>query len=271
MRGVEAVRRERNLNLEVARVRRAFGFGVLARVFLRSLFLQASWNPQGMQNLGLAYALYPALKKLYPDPERQLEAVKRHLVFFNTHPYVAAAIVGGALFHEERIARGKEPPARVLAFKQALMGPLAAVGDGFFWLSLKPAVGAFSTALVPIIGAWAVVLYLVLYNLVHLTLRVRLYWIGLSRGDRLVEEVARSNLPARGARLRGVAAFSAGGLAAWLALDFGAHEGGLYAPFLAAGCLVVGAVGYWLVKRGVSRYVLLYLAAALAILAGAFL
>jgi mannose PTS system EIID component len=265
-----AVRRGRN-NLEVARVLRAFGFGVLLRVFVRSLFLQAAWNPQGMQNLGLVYALYPALKKLYPDPARLLEAVKRHLVFFNTHPYVAAAIVGGVLFHEERIARGKELPARVLAFKQALMGPLAAVGDGFFWLSLKPAVGAFSTALVPFIGTWAVVLYLVLYNLVHLTLRIRLYWIGLSRGDRLVEEVARSNLPARGARLRSFAAFSAGGLAAWLALDFGAQEGGMYAPFLAAGCLVVGATGYWLIKRGISRYVLLYLAAILAVLAGAFL
>lgn len=258
-------------NLEVARVLRAFGLGVITRVFLRSFFLQAAWNPQGMQNLGLAYALYPALKKLYPDPARQLEAVKRHMVFFNTHPYVAAAILGGVLFHEERIARGKEPPDRVLAFKQALMGPLAAVGDGFFWLSLKPAVGALSAALVPLIGVWAPVVFLVLYNLVHLTLRARLYWVGLSRGDRLVEEIARSNLPARGARLRSFAAFSAGGLAAWLALDFGAQEGGVYAPFLAAGCLVVGAAGYWLVKYGVPRYVLLYVAAALAILAGAFL
>src|SRR5262249_61561740 len=66
--------------------------GILWRVFLRSFLLQASWNPQGMQNLGLAYALYPALCHLYPDRERQIAAVRRHLVFFNTHPYVAAAI-----------------------------------------------------------------------------------------------------------------------------------------------------------------------------------
>ena len=45
--------------------------GVQLRVFLRSLFLQACWNPQGMQNLGLAYALYPALERLYPDPEQR--------------------------------------------------------------------------------------------------------------------------------------------------------------------------------------------------------
>ena len=111
---------------------------VLWRVFARSMFLQASWNPQGMQNLGLAYALFPALERLYPDPAAQMVVVRRHLAFFNTHPYVAAAIVGGVLFHEERIARGEESPERVTQFKAALMGPLAALGDGFFWLSLKP-------------------------------------------------------------------------------------------------------------------------------------
>lgn len=247
------------------------GFGVLLRVFLRSFFLQASWNPKGMQNLGMAYALYPALKQLYPDPETQNQAVRRHLVFFNTHPYVAAAIVGGVLFYEQRIARGEDTPERVGGFKQALMGPLAAVGDGFFWLSLKPAAGAVAAALVPLIGVWAPLVFFVLYNLVHFTLRARLYWVGLTRGDRLVEEIARANLPARGARLRVLAAASAGGLAAYLALVFANNVGETKAPLLAAGCLVLGGLGYWLVSRGVPRYVLLYVAAILAGLAGAFM
>jgi PTS system mannose-specific IID component len=195
--------------------------GVLLRVFLRSLFLQASWNPQGMQNLGLAYALYPALERLYPEQQALETAVRRHLVFFNTHPYVAAAIVGGVLYHEQRIARGEEPPDKVVAFKAALMGPLAALGDGFFWLSLKPATGAVCAALVPVLAAWAALLFLFLYNLVHLTLRARLYLLGLSLGDRLVEAVARANLPTRGAKLRAVGAACAGGLAAWLWLQRG--------------------------------------------------
>ncbi|WAM25588.1 MULTISPECIES: PTS system mannose/fructose/sorbose family transporter subunit IID [Myxococcus] len=246
-------------------------FGVLLRVFLRSLFLQASWNPKGMQNLGLAYAVYPALAALYPQGPAREEAVRRHLVFFNTHPYVAAAIVGGVINHEERIARGEETPDKVVAFKAALMGPLAALGDGFFWLSLKPATGAVSAALVPLLGVWAVPLFLVLYNLVHLLLRVRLYWLGLTLGDRLVEAVARANLPARGARLRAVAAASAGGVAAWLAVSFGANAGGLYAPLLAAGCLALGVASYVLVSRRVPNYVVLYVAAGLACVAGAFL
>jgi PTS system mannose-specific IID component len=245
--------------------------GVLLRVFLRSLFLQASWNPAGMQNLGLAYAVFPALQRLYPEQAAREAAVRRHLVFFNTHPYVAAAIVGGVLFHEQRIARGEEAPDKVVAFKAALMGPLAALGDGFFWLSLRPAVGAVCAALVPVLNAWAAVLFLVLYNTVHLFLRARLYWLGLSLGDRLVEAVARANLPTKGARLRAVAAACAGGSAAFLATAFGRNAGGADAPLLAAGCLVLGVVSYLLVNRRVPNYLVLYVAAGLACAAGAFL
>ncbi len=245
--------------------------GTLLRVFLRSLLLQASWNPQGMQNLGLAYALFPALKELYPDPDELMAAVRRHLSFFNTHPYVAAAILGGVLYHEEKIAHREESPDRVLAFKAALMGPLAALGDGFFWLSLKPAVGAFCAALVPFLHAWAAVLFLILYNAVHFTFRWRMYRIGLAMGDRLVEAVGKANLPRRGIRLRAIAAASAGALAAWLAIVFGQNEEAAWAPFLAGGCLVVGAASYWLIGKRTSQYLVLYFAAALAVAAGAFL
>lgn len=245
--------------------------GVLFRVFLRSLFLQAAWNPQGMQNLGLAYAIFPALKALYPDERRRSEAVKRHLVFFNTHPYVAAAIVGGVLWHEERIARGDETPERVIAFKAALMGPLAALGDGFFWLSLKPAAGALAAATVPILGAWAAVFFLVFYNLVHLTLRARLFRTGYLLGDRLVEALAKANLPVRGAHLRTIAAASAGGVAAYLALSFAEPQGGSLAPILAGGCLVLCVLAYLAVSRRLGNYALFYVAAALAAAAGAYL
>jgi PTS system mannose-specific IID component len=244
---------------------------VRLRVFFRSFLLQAAWNPQGMQNLGLAYTVFPALERLYPEKEKRAEAVRRHLAFFNTHPYVAAAIVGGVLFHEERIARGEESPEVVVKFKSALMGPLAALGDGFFWLSLKPAVGAFSAALVPVLHAWAALLFLLLYNLVHLTFRARLYSMGLKLGDQLVGELGQANLPTWGARLRSFAAASAGGLAAFLAMDFGREQGGSTGALLAGGCVLLGALSYWLVVHRLPNAMVLYLAAALAGAAGAFL
>ena len=42
-------------------------------------------------------------------------------------------------------------------------------------------------------------------------------------------------------------------------------------PWLAAGCLGMGVLAYLLVSRRVPSYVVLYLAAALACAAGAFL
>ena len=72
----------------------------------RSQFLQGSWNYERMQNVGWAYALIPAIKKLYTTKEDRVAALKRHLEFFNTHPYVASPIIGVTLALEEERANG---------------------------------------------------------------------------------------------------------------------------------------------------------------------
>ena len=40
------------------------------KVWWRSQFLQGSWNYERMQNLGWAYSLIPAIKKLYTNKDR---------------------------------------------------------------------------------------------------------------------------------------------------------------------------------------------------------
>jgi len=56
-------------------------------VWLRQFLLQGCWNYEGMQNVGFAYAILPALREFYSNrPEEGLKAVKRHLEFFNTQP-----------------------------------------------------------------------------------------------------------------------------------------------------------------------------------------
>ncbi|MGC4120232.1 MAG: PTS system mannose/fructose/sorbose family transporter subunit IID [Myxococcales bacterium] len=249
----------------------------LRHVFLRSLFLQAAWNPKGMQNLGFAFALYPALAKLYPDPKELAEATERHLCCFNSHPYFAATIVGGALHHEERIARGEEPADAVNVYKQSLMGPLAALGDGFFWLSLRPACGALSSLLAlsfvhsgaPLLGAvLGLGSYLVSYNVVHALLRARLFIQGYRMGDRVVEAIAASKLPLYGQRLRvlaAVAAGAAGGLSA-LSLPLSRPVERL----VALGAVALFAACYGALSKGVSPYVLVYAAGALALCFGVF-
>lgn len=241
-------------------------------VFLRTLFIQAGFNTEGMQSLGLVFALEPALRALYPDPPARKAAVARHLSPFNTHPYVSAAIVGGILFHEQRIARGEASPEAVLRFKAALMGPLAALGDGFFWLSLRPAVGALSVGLVPLLGPLAAVVFLVLYNAVHLSARGWLFLVGLEKGEGMLVNLAAAKVPAWGLRLRVVAAACAGGMGAYLALRFGAAVHGAQAPVLTGVVFLVGALTLFLVeRRRVSPYVLLYAGAVAAVVAGALL
>jgi PTS system mannose-specific IID component len=218
-----------------------------------------------MQSLGLVYALSPALVALYPDLELRQSAFKRHLAPFNTHPYSAAAIVGGILFHEQRIARGEVSAEVVERFKSTLMGPLAALGDVFFWRSFRPAVGAVSVALVPAIGAWAAVVYIVAYNAVHLVTRYRLFRWGLALGDELIPKVKTLRVPLWSQRFRMVAAGAAGGVASWLAVRFGTHAQGWFEPALDVASVAFGVVTIFLLSRAWSRYVIFYAAALIAL------
>ena len=118
------------------------------KVRWRSTFLQGSWNYERMQNLGWAYALIPAIKKLYTSKEDQAAALQRHLEFFNTHPYVAAPIIGVTLALEEERANGAEiDDTAIQGVKIGMMGPLAGVGDPVFWFTIRPILGALGASL----------------------------------------------------------------------------------------------------------------------------
>ncbi len=229
----------------------------LARVFWRCLFLQAAWNRRGMQNLGFAYAIAPALRALYVEPARCEEALARHLQFFNCHPYMAAAILGGAIHHEEKVAAGAEPGRQPLQYKQTLQGPLAALGDGFFWTALRPFFGALAAVGALLAGWPAIVGALLVYNAIHLALRIRLFVVGYEKGDAVVAEIARLGLPVAADRLRASGAALCGVAAAVVVVQsaalFGAPAGALVA--------VAAALGYAALSRGARLLPTAYVAA----------
>jgi PTS system mannose-specific IID component len=235
----------------------------LARVFFRSLFLQATWNRRGMQNLGFAYAIEPALRALYPEPERLEPALRRHLGFFNCHPYMAAAILGGAIHHEERVAVGLEGPEAPARYKQTLQGPLAAIGDGFFWTALRPFFGALGAVGALLFGLPAVVAVVVVYNAIHLTLRVSLFRAGYARGDALVPLLARLALPVVADRLRTGGAVLAGVAAGVLVLQAAIRAGaaGSTAGLVALTVAAAAVAGYAVLARGARLVPTLYAAA----------
>lgn len=118
------------------------------KVWFRSQFLQGSWNYERMQNMGWTYSLIPALKKLYTTKEDRAAALERHMEFFNTHPYVAAPIIGVTLVLEEEKASGVEiDDAAIQGVKIGMMGPLAGIGDPVFWFTVRPILGALGASL----------------------------------------------------------------------------------------------------------------------------
>jgi mannose/fructose/N-acetylgalactosamine-specific phosphotransferase system component IID len=87
---------------------------VRRKVWLRQFLLQGCWNYEGMQNVGFAYSILPALRDRYEGrPEEFSRALKRHLEFFNTHPAMAAVILGAAIRLEERVAGGEADPRAI--------------------------------------------------------------------------------------------------------------------------------------------------------------
>ncbi|MCD7950838.1 MAG: PTS system mannose/fructose/sorbose family transporter subunit IID [Erysipelotrichaceae bacterium] len=114
----------------------------------RHQFLQGSWNYERMQNGGWCYSIIPAIKKLYTNKDDQIAALKRHLEFYNTHPYVSAPVMGVVLALEEEKANGADIDDQAIqGVKVGMMGPLAGVGDPVFWYTVRPILGALGASL----------------------------------------------------------------------------------------------------------------------------
>ena len=69
------------------------------RVAWRSMLLQASFNYERMQASGWLYGLLPALKKIHTNKRDLARAMKGHMGFFNTHPFLVTFVIGIIIFH----------------------------------------------------------------------------------------------------------------------------------------------------------------------------
>lgn len=161
------------------------------RVFWNSQYLQASWNFERMQNVGWLVSLGPALKKLYKTKEDRAAAIKRHLEFFNTHPYLAAPILGVEMSLEESRANGTEVTDQTIqGVKVGMMGPLAGVGDPVFWATLRPIIGAF-TASFALSGSWlGPILFFVLWNIIRMAFLWYTQELGYKEGEAITNDLS---------------------------------------------------------------------------------
>ncbi|WP_410050722.1 PTS system mannose/fructose/sorbose family transporter subunit IID [Actinomyces sp. MRS3W] len=168
----------------------------LRSMYWRSTFLLGSFNFERMQAMGFCITLMPAIRKFYPSNKtEQAAALKRHLEFYNTHPWISSVVFGVTAAMEEQRAKGEDiGDDTITNVKVGLMGPLAGVGDPIFWGTVRPVLGALGAAMAMNGSLLGPIIYFLGINIIRILVR----WYGLKwgyeRGTAMVSEVGGGQL-----------------------------------------------------------------------------
>jgi mannose PTS system EIID component len=176
------------------------------RLFLRSFLIQGSWNPRDLLGTGVAWALGPWLRRA--DPGEEGAELARQGEPFNAHPFLAGLALG-ALVRMEEDGVPRDAQRR---FREAVRGPLGALGDSLIWAGWLPSSllltgAALLLGLPPLL---AVVLFLLLFNAVHLPLRVWAIRVGMRAGIGVGAVLQAARLGLWGERSRALGVFLSG-------------------------------------------------------------
>lgn len=192
------------------------------KMFLRSYFLLSSFNYERMQNGGVAYTLIPAIKKLYSSKADRAAALKRHLEFFNTHPFMANPIFGVTLALEEERANGANvDDAAISGVKIGMMGPLAGAGDPLFWFTLRPIMLSLGASLAVSGNVAGPFVFFILWNIMAAAVKWYTQEFGYRAGTAITDDLSGGLLQrvTRGASMMGM--FVIGSLIQrWVSITF---------------------------------------------------
>ncbi|MEA4874668.1 PTS system mannose/fructose/sorbose family transporter subunit IID [Anaerorhabdus sp.] len=168
---------------------------ILNRVLLRTQITQFGHNYERMQSLSLTYDMIPIIEELYKDrpKEEQVNALKRHLEYFNTHPIAIPFIIGVTAALEE--STDEDHKDSVSNIKSGLMGPFAGLGDSMLNLTWFPIAGSIGASMCvndgSIIGP--IVMFLMI-NLLYWPLKYFGLKYGYEKGLSLLQGGGISNL-----------------------------------------------------------------------------
>jgi PTS system mannose-specific IID component len=214
-----------------------------------------------MQGLGFAYAVAPHAAEQGESRRPEVSAfLARHLQRFNTHPYLAAPVIGSVIRLE-----AENRSSETVDLKNALMGPYAAIGDSFFWGSLRPFSGIAAVCFA-IKGLFiAPLVFLILYSPAHLWVRIRGFIEGWQRGKNGIEFIGRLDLPEKTRWTRWCSTVLLG-VAAYLASTAEQVQLLFQLPWIGQACgLPVVLASFLAVRKGVSPLTILYGSATVSV------
>ena len=170
--------------------------GDILSTYFRSTFLLGSFNFERMQSMGFCVSMIPIIKRLYSKKEDQAAALKRHLEFFNTQPWVGSAIMGVTAAMEQERANGAKDvdDAAISGVKVGLMGPLAGVGDPIFWGTLRPVLAALGAGIALTGSILGPLLFFILINVIRAVTRWYGFKYGYEKGTEIVSDMGGGRL-----------------------------------------------------------------------------
>lgn len=140
---------------------------------LRSMFYQASWNVENMQGTGFSWLVKDMFRRNKIKVRQDFKLSYSH--YFNTNPYLITFILGLLL---KEAKKGDQ----IGTYMQTYASALAALGDSFFWHSLRPFTFFFAVWIALIEPLFTVPLYLLLYNFFHFGFRFFGFYFGYNMG-----------------------------------------------------------------------------------------
>ena len=247
---MEKRRRERNKL-------RKIGTKDLVKIFLRSLSIQASWNFSRMQNIGFAFSLIPLIRKMGVDKQRTAGILTRHISLFNSHPYLTGPIIGSVARLEEESCEVDDCP-EAINLKKTLMAPYAALGVPFFWGALRPLfiIAGIITALEG--SLLAPLFFLLLYNCVHVWVRLKGFIEGYRDGKGAFEFLRGIEMPQKTRMIKWVSLVLLALLAAIILAIPSFSILGISRILAVPLALISMLFCCFIIKKGVSPLVILY-------------
>lgn len=146
---------------------------------IKSMFYQANWNIDNMQGTGFIWLIKDFFKRNGVHCPDELCKDNKKPVYFNTNPYLITFILG--MFLKECQINGKP-----LEYSNTYASALAALGDSFFWHSLRPFTFLLTCWIAYIEPNFAVIFYLILYNFFNLGFRILGFYYGYKLGRNFI-------------------------------------------------------------------------------------
>ena len=170
-----------------------------ARLLVRSLFVQGSINERTLIGSGFSWALLPPSRSTGREGTEAEAVVPGPEESFNSHPYLTPLALGATA----RARADGMPSTELRSFLTALRSPLGSLGDRLIWSTWRPLclLGALLGIVLGVPPAPLVAGVFLVYNGLHIFLRVWGLRVGLAHGAEVAPALGAARLPARSERL----------------------------------------------------------------------